>query len=1084
MLIEQNSTSIKQLKIISINVNSIIQNQRRANLLELLRKEIPDIVLLGETKISDRHKIEFKDYAMERRDRPNSNQGGGTAILIKKPLKYNLVITPESVAATNLEVTIIYFNLPQNKKLYIISAYAKCGNQKEFNVELQQLFESLKLNNINNYYVLAGDLNAKHTNWLNESNNQRGLFLQNWLINNFAEFRAKLYSSEQPSFPKAGSYLDLGIIDCRLRVETVDIDKMRLPTHAYDSDHHALEIIVAIPNICMILETQEESHRLNFKGTDWNKFKSHLYEKHNLFIPNDINLNNNEIDTFLNSLEALISTAISKIVPKIKSRDLTDSYSNSTIRRLQREKSHLLTKINNIYRKFQHRDNEELVNLKNQLKITKKFLKLEYSQSVNNYWKDKIENIPINDPKNMFPQINQIFRAKGKITIPNLKVPETARDIIIKAKLDEKKLQKDKTGQIIVTELKDKLHVIGSHFEKIHIQNSGLGKERLNAIVNKEIDKLKLEILNDHTNNITVTHFSVDNPSDNPTDGIDYLTSFSNLAKIFKKLNSKKSSGLDNIPNIALKHLPNKIIRQYCILFNNALNNMYFPSNWKIAKTIALKKPGKLESDPSSYRPISLLPNISKVLEVVINRSLVHFCNINDIIPNSQFGFRFKHSTIHAINKFSSDVCWALNNNECVAACLIDLEKAFDTVWVNGLIYKLIKKKFPLHLVKMIFSSITNKQFFTSTGADISDIKFSVKEGLQQGTVNSPILFNIFNSDILRLYEFNDKPNKSALAFADDIVIYHKSNNLTELQKDLQKSFENVRYYCDSWKMKINPGKCETILFRPQLSHASRSIRSNYKNFKIKENENNDTFINHKTIVKYLGINIDDKLKYTQHLTIQLQKAMAAWLKLKRLFYNKYLHPKIKINCYQLLIRPILTYGSPIWYNISASNMEKIRVFERKCLRACLGLNRTRESNHKRYISNTIIYNKANIQRIDSHILGLTRGHFANVAKVKHNSLIFASLYPQDMYYQRAMKTGFVPPEAFLYLDKKGYIKDNNNIPIIYHVHRISGVNTIKYPAALDSNVPYDKWRFDKTLPTRDKIDKSNKDTKRFWWLE
>lgn len=1051
--------------------------------MELLRKESPDIVLLGETKISASHKLEFKDYAMERRDRPNSKQGGGTAILIKKPFKYNRVITPESIAATNLEVTTIYFNLPQNQKLYIISAYAKCGNQKEFNVEFQQLFESLKLNNSNNYYIIAGDLNAKHTNWHNDSNNQKGLFLNNWLLNNFAEFRATLYSSEQPSFPRAGSYLDLGIIDCRLRVETVDIDKIRLPIHVYDSDHNALDIRISILNDSIKLETQKESHILNFKGTDWNKFKSHLYKVHNLSIPNDIHLNNNEIDNYLNSLETLISTAISKIVPKVKSRDLTDSYSNSTIRRLQKEKSQLLTRINNIYRRFQHRDNEELIILKNQLKTKKEFLKLEYSQSVNNYWKDKIENIPINDPKNMFPQINQIFRAKGKITIPNLKVPQTAMDIITQAQLDQTKLQTDEEGRLIVTESKDKLHVIGSHFEKIHTQNSGLGRERLNAIVNKEIDKLKLEIINDHANNLTVTNFSVENPSDNPRDGTDYLTSFNSLVKIFNNLNNKKSSGLDNIPNIALKHLPKKIIRQYCILFNNALNNMYFPSKWKIAKTIALKKPGKAESDPSSYRPISLLPNISKVFEIVINRSLVNFCNKNDIIPQSQFGFRLNHSTIHAINKFSSDVCWALNNNECVAACLIDLEKAFDTVWVDGLIYKLIKKKFPSHMVKMIFSSVTNKQFFTSTGTDVSDIKFLVKEGLQQGTVNSPILFNIFNSDILKLYEFNDKPDKSALAFADDLVIYHRSNDLALLQKDLQKSFENVQFYCQSWKMKINPGKCETILFRPKLSHAPRNIR-NYKKFKIKENENNDTFITHKNIVRYLGVNVDDKLKYTQHLTIQLQKAMAAWIKLKRLFYNKYLHPRIKLNCYQLLIRPILTYGSPIWYNISASNMEKLRIFERKCLRACLGQNRTRESNHKKYISNTVIYNKANIQRIDSHILGLTRNHYASVAKIKHNSLIFASLYPHDMYHQRAMETGFVPPEAFLYLDNRGYIQDKNNIPVIYHVQRISGVNTIKYPPGLDSNIPNPKWRFDTTLSTRDKLDKSRKDNKRFWWLE
>ena len=79
---------------------------------------------------------------------------------------------------------------------------------------------------------------------------------------------------------------------------------------------------------------------------------------------------------------------------------------------------------------------------------------------------------------------------------------------------------------------------------------------------------------------------------------------------------------------------------------------------------------------------------------MVINNPLAAFCAKNKVIPENQFGFRHKHSTIHAINKLTSDICWALNAKQRIVACLIDLEKAFDTVWMPGLIYKMIKKTF------------------------------------------------------------------------------------------------------------------------------------------------------------------------------------------------------------------------------------------------------------------------------------------------------------------------------------------------------------------------------------------------------
>ncbi|CAD6245424.1 GSCOCG00013698001-RA-CDS [Cotesia congregata] len=109
----------------------------------------------------------------------------------------------------------------------------------------------------------------------------------------------------------------------------------------------------------------------------------------------------------------------------------------------------------------------------------------------------------------------------------------------------------------------------------------------------------------------------------------------------------------------------------------------------------------------------------------------------NKIIPDNQFGFRARHSTVHAINKFSSDINRHL---------LIDLEKAFDSVWLNGLIYVLIILNFPTKLILLIYDMIHGKSFITWDGINFSTLVFNILEGLQQGTVTSPALFIIFTS--------------------------------------------------------------------------------------------------------------------------------------------------------------------------------------------------------------------------------------------------------------------------------------------------------------------------------------------------
>lgn len=1079
--------------IYAINVNSIVSLQKRASLLQFLQTHRPDIVLLGETKLTAKNKLEFEHYNIIRNDRVNSEGGGGTAILLKKEFSFKEIRHGEISLFKCFEVTTIRLSLPDENQLLISAVYAAKGG--EFNVELQRFFEIMRLGNNDNYYIMAGDFNAKHASWSNIVQNTRGVFLQNWINENAIDFKCTLYGTAESSFPSHGSFLDICIADVRLTLQNPRNGSNSLDTCAFDSDHCAVRMKFSYTEDSPFeLLRKTEIPCQNFAKTDWIRFDRSLMSLYQeniitgeiVSIPNDKNLSRLEIDSHLNAFTQLIRATIDKVVPKIDNRDNISCYITPIIKALKREKSNFLSQLLSLYRSGRHRDSPEVRTLKSLIKNVNILIKSQFRSSVDKFWSSKIRNISKHDGKQMFPKINRIFRKKEKASVSNLMIDDTSenRNLIIDNGILLTDVGKNDGGSFIVTEEIHKLGILGKKFEEVHARNGDLGKRRHTELVNERVRLFDNERQTDAINNNSYTRFSAVKRANELTveQSENYFTTFEDLRDVFRKLNNKKSSGLDGIPNIVLKHLPSYFISQYCTIFNNALNLFYFPNQWKTAKVIPLAKKDKDSSDPASYRPISLMPNISKVFEVVVKRSLTRFCDANDIIPNCQFGFRYKHSTVHAITKFTSDICWHRNSKRFVGACLIDLEKAFDTVWREGLIYKLLQKTFPSHLVKMIADMITGKKFILAIGTTVCDRNFSVSNGLQQGTVLSPLLFSIFICDLLKSFGFNDN-GRYILAFADDLIIYTAHTKVLTIQEDLQAMYDDVISYLHTWKLKANPMKCETILFRPPLSKGSRDLKRNWKIFHLKDGVNQDQILPRKPLVRYLGVYIDEYLYFNEHLKIQIKKAKSAFMLVRRLFFSKHLSTDVKLICYKSLIRPILTYGCPIWFNQCPSYMEKYRVIERKILRSCLNLYRKPETEFIHYISNAFLYNTANINRIDIHLLQLVRKHIAKAVEITENDYIGQLFFANDLYFEQTLRTGYIPTECFTYLDREGYIQDVNNIPIIYHAFRTATNKSISCKTAVTADNS-ELYRFNTNISERDKNLKIKNNTELYWWLQ
>lgn len=179
------------IKPISANINSLVSNAKRIALTLLSDKQKPDIMLLSETHLNEKHTLYFKDYKIIRNDRPNGKAGGGTAILIKNNIKHEIIDT--NTETDLIESTAIKLDSANNNKLILVSIYAKKGPTSKFRSDLEKLFNKLNLISQTNYYIIAGDFNAKHVNWSNKMNDERGINLQDWLNNNDIKYRINLF---------------------------------------------------------------------------------------------------------------------------------------------------------------------------------------------------------------------------------------------------------------------------------------------------------------------------------------------------------------------------------------------------------------------------------------------------------------------------------------------------------------------------------------------------------------------------------------------------------------------------------------------------------------------------------------------------------------------------------------------------------------------------------------------------------------------------------------------------------------------------------------------------------------------------
>ena len=399
-------------------------------------------------------------------------------------------------------------------------------------------------------------------------------------------------------------------------------------------------------------------------------------------------------------------------------------------------------------------------------------------------------------------------------------------------------------------------------------------------------------------------------------------------------LKNNKAPGEDKVLNEFLKHTFPIISKFYTHVFNEVLSSGEFPESWGVGTIIPIYKNKGSPEDAKNYRGITLVSSLGKLFTKVINDRLNRFSGLNDIINETQAGFRKNHSTVDQVFVLQTLIELALTEKRKLYVAFVDYKQAFDRVWREGLWFKLVQEEISRKMVKLIrnmYSKIKSTVFLNGTHSP----PFASHAGVRQGENLSPFLFALYINDLETFMRSQGTPNITVtkhtgvasmiqlflVLYADDTAI------LADSPEGLQKSLDLLDNYCEKWKLTVNAEKTKIVVFESQNTHETDRYEFMYKGQKL------DIVLH----FKYLGITLSKNGSLSpavEDLCEQARKATYTILKKARTLD---LPIDLQIDLFHKLVYPILSYGCEMW---GYEKLDKLDEVHLNFLRHVLRLNK------------------------------------------------------------------------------------------------------------------------------------------------
>jgi hypothetical protein len=318
----------------------------------------------------------------------------------------------------------------------------------------------------------------------------------------------------------------------------------------------------------------------------------------------------------------------------------------------------------------------------------------------------------------------------------------------------------------------------------------------------------------------------------------------------------------------------------------------------------------------TNYRPISVLPSISKIFEKAVSNRLMSFLQLQNILINNQYGFRPKHSTYMALLDMYDKISNAIDRHEFSVGIFIDLSKAFDTINHGILINKLEHYGIRGITLDWFKNYLSNRQQYVYLCGSSSSLG-KIDCGVPQGSVLGPLLFIIYINDVIQCSDI-----LKFILFADDTNLFYCNKNLSELEYVVNYELSKLSDWFRANKLSLNALKTNFMLF------GNKVISEKSVQFKLILDGN---VLERVTVTKFLGIFVDDKLKWTHqvnHISSKISKGLGMMGRVRNVMPNDVL-----LTLYYSLIYPYLTYCSIIWGGASTTSLQRLCVLQNRAVR-------------------------------------------------------------------------------------------------------------------------------------------------------
>ena len=367
------------------------------------------------------------------------------------------------------------------------------------------------------------------------------------------------------------------------------------------------------------------------------------------------------------------------------------------------------------------------------------------------------------------------------------------------------------------------------------------------------------------------------------------------VSKILHSLKVNKAAGLDKIPARLVRDAEVELAPSLTYLINKSITDGTVPALWKVARVTPLyKSEDKLLVE--NYRPISVLPVLSEVLERVVHTQMSAYLDHLSLLYKHQYGFRRGRSTAQAVGQLNNFVIDAMDGQKVTGMLFLDISKAFDSINHKILLGKLEHIGLSSRSLRWFKSYLADRRQCVCINGEMSETR-TIDLGVPQGSILGPLLFNVYINSLSTAVT-----KCELILYADDAVLVVAASTSRELTDALQHDFNEISNWYISNKLTVNVKKTKLMLSE------SKTMLSSFSDFTFSAGEDQ---VNRVSSFNYLGVVLDEKWKWKIHVNSLLQKLGHRLSVFNRIYHM--LDEKSLTAYFNGLVLPHLDYADVVW---------------------------------------------------------------------------------------------------------------------------------------------------------------------------